>query len=339
MVYAYKNEDRELMRSSSGGAFLALCRAFAKREEGARACYYCGAVMTEDLHVAHRIVDSVEKCAALQGSKYVKSELGTCYPTIRTLLRDGNAVLFSGTPCQVAGLKRYLAQYGEPAEHLLTIDVICHGAPVKRVWDDYKRWLEQQAKSALTSYSFRYKPEGWRAYPARAVFQNGKEYVNTSETSVYSRLQMRGLSVSSGCFSCAYAKEQREGDVTLGDFWGIETIAPDIPHKNGVSLVLTNTERGEQLMALLSQNTGRAQLVRQIPGNTYLNYQHNLRAPTEKPADYEAFWQEYARGFDYVLRKYLRYGSRYQMLFRLKKIIRKTPVIDVYRRLRRRQTG
>lgn len=335
MVYAYKNINKELMRSSSGGAFIQICKAFAEGKKDKYKCYYCGAILTEKMNVEHQIVESVDQCFKFQGSKYVKSEIGSCYKDILELLRLGNAVLFSGTPCQVAGLKKYLGMHNAPTNNLFTIDIICHGAPLKKVWEDYKKWLEKQANSQLVDYSFRYKPEGWKAYPAFAVFEDGKKRINTSETSVYSRLHMRGLSVGKGCFTCAYAKAEREGDITLGDFWGIESIDPSIPYKNGVSLIIVNTKLGQKIIDILSDGITDAQLLKSVQGKEYLKYQHNLNSPTEKPTDYDAFWKDYERGFDFILYKYLNYGSQYKLIFGLKRLIRKTPIIEVYRKIKR----
>lgn len=338
-VYAFKNTDDEVMKSTSGGAFIGLCHAFERLHKNRKKNFY-GARLTNNLEVEHTGVTSAEQCRIFQGSKYVKSNCVDCYFKIARQLKNGCSVLFSGTPCQVAALKKYIGREGISGDQLFTIDLICHGTPKLRVWKDYKEWLEKKHHAELKEYSFRYKPEGWNAYPAYARFNNGVVLKNTAELSVFSRLHMAGYIISKGCFSCPFSNMDRQGDITLGDFWGIEKMNSSIPWKYGVSLMLVHTEKGMELLKSLSEAAEKTQgmYLEEVKNDEYMKYQHNLRRQTEKPERYEEFWTDYEQaGFEAVIKKYINYSMKYKLKFYFKKIVRKTPFIHLYRKKRYRK--
>ncbi len=335
-VYGFLNIKEEVMKSSSGGAFIAICRAFENVDDGEKRYY--GAAFDDELNVIHLSVASADRCRIFQGSKYVRSRCGVeIYSAVADDLIKGRRVLFSGTPCQVYALKKYLSTKGVSDVNLLLVDIICHGTPKKQVWDDYKTWLEMKYKSKMTEYSFRYKPEGWKAYPGYAKFENGKTAVNTAETSVFSNLQMQGLITEQGCFKCRFSSQERCGDITLGDFWGVEKIIPQILYKNGVSLVLVNSEKGQNVIDCITKQCSGGQYIQVTDDNRYLEYQHNLRKPTDMPYNYVQFQKDYkALSFNDICRKYAGYGVKYRAMYSIRKFIRKTPLIEWYRSLKKK---
>lgn len=333
-VYGFKHNEEELLKSTSGGAFIELCRQFDLLYEGEKRYY--GVTYTDTLEVVHSYVRNCNGCHMFQGSKYVRSDCGIhTYASVEAHLNKNFGVLFSGTPCQIYGLKKYLKSKQTDADKLFLIDIICHGTPVKRVWDDYKSWLEKKYHSKLIQFAFRYKAEGWKAYPAYALFENKKELTNTADTSVFSNLQMKGYLTAKGCFQCQFSSQQRYGDITLGDFWGVETIAPEIPNKKGVSLILVHTKKGRELIESMQREKISGQCLMKIEDDRYLNYQHNLRKPTSMPETYASFWRDYEENeFEYILKKYANYGFGYKILHAMKKSVRKTPMIEWYRNLK-----
>lgn len=331
-AYAFRNNDEQLLRSSSGGAFIALCQMF-ERKYGLGKVAFFGVTFDEQMQVVHKSVDSFKECQVFQGSKYVKSNIKGIFKQVGEKLNKGINVLFSGVPCQIFGLKKYLCSHNIPDDKLLTIDLICHGSPKVQVWIDYVKWLEKKNGAKLVDYSFRYKPEGWKAYPAYAKFENGKTLVNTCDTSIYSELHMHGYSIASGCFKCQFSSEERCGDITLGDFWNADELAPNLYSSKGVSLILSNTHKADEILELLCENN-MGELLK-IQGNRYLECQHNLKKPTDKPADCEEFWEYYnVHSFEQVLEKYIGYGKKYALIFSIKKFMRKTPFIEIYRKVR-----
>lgn len=332
-VFAFKNTLSEIKNSSSGGAFIACCQSFEKRY-GVGNVAFCGAELKSDMSVAHCIVYSAKECKKFQGSKYVKSSINHIYQEVEKLLLKGKAVLFSGTPCQVAALKAVLSRKGVSLDKLLTLDVICHGTPDVRVWNAYKIWLENKAAGKLIDYSFRYKPAGWRGYPAYAEFDNGIKMIDTKETSVYSKLHLSGLSITQGCFKCPYSNMNRVSDITLGDFWGIEEEHINIDSKNGVSLVITNTNRGFNIASEIN----REGTLVPVTGTGFIKYQHNLMCATKKPERYDDFWLDMNnQEFEKILQDYLGYGWKYTLKFSMRYVCKKSGVLELYRKVKRKK--
>lgn len=297
VAYAYKNQPNILKISSSGGAFLGIVeRVFQLAEESGRQAVVYGAKWTEDLQVVHARATTFKECRAFCGSKYVQSDLQTSLQDAENDLREGKMVLFSGTPCQIASVSNLLKTHDCPTEHLITVDIACHGVPQPDFWNEYKTWLEQREGAKLKKFSFRYKPKGWKGYPIYAEFENGKVYKNSFRTSHYMTIFRKGLLMRPGCFNCPFPDNFRS-DITIADFWGVELCMPEISTKGGVSLMLCHTEQGE---ALAKRMEGRP-----LPDDTYRKYNHNLTQKTPKPSEYETFWKDYEEhGIDFVLKKY-----------------------------------
>ena len=330
-VYAFQNKQKEVMQSSSGGAFIALCYAFEEKHAGN--VIFCGASFDSEMNVVHRCVSSASKCEIFKGSKYVKSRCEIQKLNLEEYVKNGKYVLFSGTPCQIAALNQYIKSHNLPQKMFMSVDVICHGTPKTEFWNAYRTWLEEKSGSKLIAYSFRYKPEGWKAYPAFAQFENRKTFVNTAETSVYSRMHMAGYSITKSCFSCPFSKEERISDITLGDYWGVEHVFPDLEYKNGVSLVIAHSNQGIELVKELRRNEGT--FLKKTIDKTYLKFQHNLNSPTVCPDRYEEFWNDFSwMSFEKLLAKYIGYGKKYQIVYQIKKIVRKTLLIEWYRKRR-----
>mgnify|MGYP004616432529 CR=1 FL=1 len=331
-AFAFKNIPFEVKNSSSGGAFIACCQMF-EQQYGIGNVAFCGAELKDDMTVSHDIVYSAKECKRFQGSKYVRSNTNNIYQRVAKLLLQGKAVLFSGTPCQVAALKTVLTNKKVCMDRMLTIDIICHGTPDVRIWETYKTWIEKKTGGKLINYSFRYKPEGWYGYPAYAEFDNGVKLIDTKETSVFSKLHLMGFSITKGCFKCPFSNMKRIGDITLGDFWGIENEQLDIDAGDGVSLVLANTNRGIDIV------TGIAQLGTVLPvlGTGYIKNQHNLSCPTEKPQKYDDFWEDMKScDFDKMLSVYLGYGWAYAVKYNLRNLGKKTGALELYRKVMRK---
>lgn len=327
-TFAYTNTEEEIWNSSSGGAFIELCKTF-ERIYGAGNVAFCGAELLQDMSVKHGVVFSAEDSHRFQGSKYVKSQTSGIYNEIEVLLRKGMAVLFSGTPCQVVAINKYLDTRKVNKDNFLSIDIICHGTPDVKVWNTYKSWLQSNIKSRLVEYSFRYKKVGWMGYPAYAKFENGKELIDTKETSVYSKLHLLGYSVTRGCFNCPFANMERKGDITLGDFWGIENERLDIDKKNGVSLVLVNSSFGKKFVSTMNGS------MISVSSNGFLKYQHNLLRPTKMPERYNEFWNDIqTQPFEVVLNKYLKYSTIYTFRHSAKKVAETMGVLECYRKLK-----
>lgn len=226
--------------SSSGGVFSAL--ALAVLEKGG---VVYGASMGEDLRVRHIRVEDAAQLSLLRGAKYRQSEVGIAYQNVRQDLKAGIPVLFSGVPCQIGGLLSFL---GARHEHLLTVDMICHGVPSDRLFDAYVKWQEAGRGSCVRKVNFRDKRTGWQEYSLTLEFEGGALYSAPFTKDPFMGGFLMDLFLRPGCYSCVYHKMPRHADITLGDFWGVKWVAPELERNEGVSLVLEHSEKGREAL-------------------------------------------------------------------------------------------
>lgn len=235
-VYAAKSKDEELrINSSSGGVFSILARMVI----GSGGVVYGAAFEGKDWGVRHISIDNISEVVRLQGSKYVQSYMVGVYRKVRDLLRKDVPVLFSGTPCQVAALKRFV---GNNCSNLYLVDVVCHGVPSPAVWTRYlsSRFMD----SKITSISFRRKDRGWKNYALSIGYENGTEYFGTNSEDAFLRAFLNDLCNRSSCHACRWRGLRSGSDLTIADCWGVERFMPEMYDERGVSLLLVNSERG-----------------------------------------------------------------------------------------------
>lgn len=238
-VYAAKNDNEEIrLSSSSGGIFTLLAEATI--EKGG---VVFGARFDEQWEVIHDYTENKEGVSAFRGSKYVQSRMGNNYSRVETFLKRGRTVLFSGTPCQVAGLKLFLHR---EYDKLLTVDFVCHGVPSPKVW---KRYLAERVENnQIRNIDFRSKKEGWKKYNfSLSLSMDGREDTTLSTSVFYENIYMRAfladLILRPSCYACSFKSSQSGSDITIGDFWGIENVLPKMDDDKGCSLVLLNNEK------------------------------------------------------------------------------------------------
>lgn len=241
IAYAAQNRDENIRReSSSGGVFFELAKEMIKQNG-----VVIGATIDADNEVKHICCTTMEMIPLLQGSKYVQSDLGNIFEIAKENIRNNIPVLFSGTPCQIAGLKAYL---NENPENLITVDMICHGVPTPALWEKYKEFREKQASSEIRSVSFRNKTEGWKNFSLRLNFQNGSEYRKTVGEDSYLQFFVNDFSIRDSCNLCPFRTMNRQADITLADFWNVSKMVRQITDDLGTSLVLIHTAKGKALM-------------------------------------------------------------------------------------------
>ena len=265
---AVRANDRALRLFSSSGGVFSLLATDVLNAGGA----VCGAVYDENFQVRHVLAWDEAGVEPMRGAKYVQSDLNDVFSQIRGLLADGVPVLFSGTPCQTAGLRSLLR--GQP-ENLLTVAVVCHGAPSPRVWEKNLRELGN-----VTDVRLRDKRESWKHY-ATNYFADGREIFRPVMDDPYMKGFLRDLFNRPSCAACP-AKGGDYADLTLGDFWGIEKILPALDDDKGTSLVLVHSEKGRQALAALrdrveSRAVPLADAVRYNPAVTTASAAHPQR--------------------------------------------------------------
>ena len=242
------NEEQKL-KSTSAGIFSAL----ATRTIELGGCVY-GASMqflkNNSVEVKHIGIDSIEDLEKLQGSKYVQSDISCVLHNIKKQLINGKLVLFSGTPCQVAAIKEIT---GNPS-NLITVDLICHGVPSCKFLQDYLISFEKKQKDKLVDFKFRDKSQGW---DLDGILIGKKDnYKFSPIDSSYYRLFLDCEIFRENCYQCPFANDKRIGDITIGDYWGIQEYSPELLSENGgfikaetgASCILENTEKGRDYL-------------------------------------------------------------------------------------------
>ena len=307
LVFAAKHRsDAVRMRSSSGGAFWALAEDVI-----ARGGVVYGCAFDEAFVARHVRCETLEECLACQGSKYSQSDMGECFSLVRDDLRAGRLVLFTGTPCQVHGLRTYLEVCGgRLTELLICADIVCHGTPSPMLFREHLAFLADEEGSAVVAYEHRPKNVGW-GHVERVGFADGRTLQNTRLSNSWRRLFYGNKALRPGCYHCPYTQTRRPSDLTIADFWGIEaTELAGFRDDLGVSLVLASTRRGEELAGgALALDARPAELADALPQNPML----------WRPSVYEGgraeLWRLYrARGYEGMVRKLHYYPSALRVL-------------------------
>ena len=278
--------------SRSGGAFTAL-----SDEIFARGGVVYGCELTEDLKAVHRRAESRGERDRMRGSKYVQSRLGDTFRSVREDLRAGREVLFSGTSCQVAGLKSFL---GREEPGLCAVDLLCLGVPSPLVFDRYLKWQEERSGGKSVAFDFRNKRDfGWAMHVETLTTEDSAGRRKRTNSRVYSKLLYGRCVLRPSCYVCPYKSVRHPGDLTIADYWGIGKAAPEFDDNGGASLVLVNSERGRELFSaacgsLLWKETRMEDSMQPV-----------LRGPVSRPAERERFWEDFAREpFSKIARRY-----------------------------------
>lgn len=256
-VYAATNKNEiHIENASSGGIFPAIAEEFL--QDGG---IVFGAELKtngRNISVEHTAINFPRDIERLQGSKYVQSDITTdAYKVMREYLEQGRRVLFSGTPCQVAQVKQQFRKY---EDKLYCVDIICHGVPNQRMFNEYMQKLCGQ--EMIESVTFRDKQGGWGLQGKVKIRTDKSERIIIFQpnNSSYYHYFLQGDIYRESCYSCPYAKEERVGDITIGDYWGIEKFNPELMIENGgvlnkkkgISCVLINNFRGEALLEMIN---------------------------------------------------------------------------------------
>lgn len=290
-AYAAWNRDEGVRKdSTSGGAFTALADYVL---EGGGVVF--GAAFDGRQHLRHVACFRKEDLWRLRGAKYVQSDLGETFREVRTAL-ESRTVLFSGTPCQVDGLYRYL---GCRPENLITCDLVCHGVPSPGVWEDMARAIERRKRQGLQAVRFRNKVTGWKDSHFTVVYDDGSVDSAPLFRTEYGRAFGRALFLRPSCHHCAYTNLNRPGDFTLGDFWGLRPDELPDQQERGINLLLVNTAHGSHIFDQLPLSRQAFPIERAIAGNP------RLASPIEQPPDRTAFFAAYAlEPFEQVRKKF-----------------------------------
>lgn len=272
--------------STSGGLSFALSRCIVSNGG-----YFCGVVWNpEKKCTRHKITDKLQELPEFQGSKYSHSDTSEVFIQIKKLLASGKKVLFSGTPCQVAGLKSFV---GRDYNNLYTVDLICHGVPSRRILRDRIDTVEKSRGSRVVNMMSRVKAPNQYLTNTCYYHEDGSVTSINVSKDVYYRCFVENFCLRPNCYHCKYSQENRVSDITLGDFWCYE------PHSlkfrsylAGTSAICVNTEKGKELIDAISEELLLDERsYKEIAANN-----RNLMMPQVKPHAYDEFWHRYLSG-------------------------------------------
>ncbi len=306
---SYSKDSCVRINSSSGGVFTELASQIIKNGG-----VVCGAMFDENFNLAHSFADTIEGIDRLRGSKYIQSKTTKAFEETKKLLDKGKMVLFSGTPCQIQGLLNFLKK---PYDNLITQDIICHGVPSEKLWRAYCQSINA---SVPTYASFRDKKYGWRNYSYIIKFNDKSVYCRMHNDDAYSNLFLKNLSLRPSCYLCAFKGERSASDLTIGDFWGVEEVLPDIDYKNGVSLVVVNTPKGEELFSAVKHRL----CCEHVDLDKALHFNIAKLKSASRPQDREYIYKDLNNnGFDFVRKKYLKEHFIVKIKRKIKNVVKK----------------
>lgn len=240
--YVVRNKNNDILNAStSGGVFSALAANCLKKGG-----HVFGAICDEDRVIKHiEIFENLERSTCFKGSKYVQSYLGESFRRIKELLNEGQYVLFSGTSCQVTGLKNYLR---EEYENLLLVEVICHGTPSPKLWREYVDFQEGRNQSRIKDVNFRKKTYGYHSSTMAIHFENGRNYTGSARVDMMLKCFFKEISSRPSCYQCICKGELRAADISIYDCWHAGELINRKDDDKGYTNVLVNTSKGEAVL-------------------------------------------------------------------------------------------
>lgn len=324
-VYAAQLKDKTILKKSSSGGVFSLIAEHVIASGG----IVFGAAWDEHLQLRHIGVEAIDALQKLRGSKYVHSDIGNTFVQARDNLKSGRLVYFTGTPCQIAGLKLFLRK---DYTNLITSDLVCHGTPSQKLFNLFVKSMEKDRNVRLIDYQFRDKKVfGWSCSSSSSSInrETGKKKYHFYDKNMVGYFQafIKGHITREDCYNCPFACPERVSDITLADYWDISSLHPEFPNRReGVSLILINSTKGRNLLDLLEKNVI---LCKSTLASALKTSNHNLKAPTPRPSERDEAYTEAFSDFESFRDKYAdmaRPEDYYRKVYRNNKI-KSLPVI------------
>lgn len=240
VIAAINNDEEIRLKSSSGGIFYLLAEKTI-----AEGGVVFGARFDNEWQVVIDYAETMEGVQAFMGSKYVQARMESAYSDAKRFLEEGRKVLFSGTPCQIAGLQHFLRK---PYDNLLTVDIICHGTPSPKVWGMYLDEVVTAGRKAIKDVQFRNKRNGWKGFNFTMNYNEEDQSISLCshhQENHYMRAFLRDMILRPSCYNCQAKGGRSHSDITIADFWGVNVEIPEMDDDKGTGLVLINTDKGQ----------------------------------------------------------------------------------------------
>lgn len=315
-TYAAWNTEKLTRKESTSGGICSLIEQEIFKDGGVAV----GVGWSDDFCPKHTVAYNEKQTEDFRGSKYVQSNTYDIYDKVRTLLRGGTRVLFAGTPCQIAALKSYL---GKDYETLFVVDFVCHGVPSYQCLKKYLDEISLKYRKKITNVRFRYKNPYWDYCNVRIDFSDGMDYQKSTVDDPYFILFNIGYTLRESCHSCKYCSVNREGDITLADFWGYQPSCFKMRDYNkGISLIAINTKKGEDLFNRIKSSLKFEAVSIEAALKTNKSFSEPYVVPKDK---LENFWKDYELGFstDELCKKYIKNNFKVPNLLFLRRLKRR----------------
>ena len=313
-AYAVKNKNEEVREKSSSGGMFSLLAEKVLQDGGV----VFGVAFDENWQLKHIYVENIEDLQIFRGSKYLQSIVGETYSKLKDFLIEGRKVMYTGTPCQIEGLKSYL---GKEYENLFTQDIICHGVPSPKVHERYLKYLRDKYKTKnIKNIIHRTKINGWKNWCVNIKFDNS-EYIKAHEQDPYMQAFLRNTSLRESCYNCQFKKKHRISDITLADFWGIENIAPEMDDDRGTSLVIINSEKGKKIFEQIKDKIN----YKQVDFEEAIQYNPSMTTSVKPDPNRKKFFENLDKmPFDELVKKYTYTPSAFKrILWKVKRVVKK----------------
>ena len=319
-VYACYNTNKAVRLSSSSGAVFSSLAQYVLKKRG----IIYGVTMSDDCYSAKFIAVTNEvDMVRLRGSKYIQAKIGDTFNDVKKNLLAEKLVLFTGTGCQINGLKSFL---GKDYDNLICVDIMCHGIPSPALWEKYVKYQEKKNDGKLKYINFRCKDDSWISYGMEEVFKGnlkGKEkklYI-PKDADPYMQMFLKDYSLRPSCYECV-AKKEKKSDMTIADFWGIQEFSPEMSDNMGTSLVLIRTDKGQVIFNNISNTVNLKELSYEIGVKCNpAEYMSCLR-PQQRD---EFFLDMRSMDFEDLIKKYttpIKYSLKTKYKIIVKKIIK-----------------
>lgn len=289
--------DKIRKESTSGGAFSAFAETVIKMNGVIYGAAY------DQGTIRHIRVENMQELGRIRGSKYAQSDIRSVYKLLQEDLLCRRKVLFSGTPCQCAAIKKFVEVKQIDKSGLYLVDFICHGIVSSKIFEDYIKYCEKAAKKKIKEHYFRSKINGWESHTEANLFTDGEMDDKSFDSQLFKSFFHSLLGLQKSCFLCKYTSKERTSDITMSDFWGIKESHPDRFDVRGVSMCIINSAQGKEMFEKSQDNLNI------FPAKFEDTNQPQLKNPVKMPADYDKFWKTYEKGFYRAAAKYFHAGK------------------------------
>lgn len=299
VLAAWTEDNEQRKQATSGGIFMAIATEIIQRGG-----VVFGAAYDEEWNLCHSKAQTLEECLKFRGSKYAQSDPRNTFSEVRKLLKSGILVYYTGTPCQIGGLRRFLHK---DYLNLITSDIICHGTPSNKLFKREIKWSELQKGRKIVSFSYRNKVRfGW-GYDCKMEWNDGKTEYHDAWDSPYFEGFWKNTILRPSCYRCKFASIERQGDITLGDFWGVKKHVKKIKRTGlGVSMLIVNSQKGSDILASLKHVSYFESDIK-----TALRTQAHLSRPVSRPESRDGIYdQAYEDDFTSFARSKLLSGKK-----------------------------